>query len=289
MRIFSAEDRLNIVYEGPPTVVGGSSVPGDRFCLAGDRLKQAQEGVELARGLSGILRQNVEYRYDTSANQPGSTFIDYVGNRRIFQGSINVFGDSPGEFRSVWRRWIKSHPYDREGKLWFYTSDAPDRYAFVRPSAEAGMSSLDIDPNIFSKFTDLEWGWESDYPYLFGNIQRVDFDEQGVAEFMNESDVRDVYPKIYLPGPGRYIMNGITTPTLSADEVIRFNFDPMRETYVKRNVKTGAVTNLWYTLVGKRPKMVLTPGSNRVQITPPAIGVKSGAYVEYTPLFQGAM
>lgn len=286
MAVFPGGDKLHIIYEGPPKADGS---PGDRFFLSGDRKQQAAEGVELARGVSGLLRAPRDYRYDTSANQPGSTFVDAVANRRIFNTSINVFGDTPAEWRAAWRKWAKNNKPRMEGKLWFKTSDAPARYAFVRPLPEAGQSSIDIDPNILSKLEGLEWGWESDYAYLFGETQKVEYDANGTANFYNPSDVDEVYPKIYLPGPGSYTVSGVKTPNLTEDEVARINFDPERKTYVKRNMVTGEVVNLWYTLIGKRPEWALRPEANNSHsITPPTPGTKSGAYIEFTPLYEGA-
>lgn len=288
MAEFPGGDKLHITLEGPPRLVNGSEVPGDKFFLAGDRAKQAKEGVELARGVSGILRPVKDYRYDTSANQPGSTFVSAIGSRRTIQTAINVFGDTPKEFRANWRRWILNNPTETEAKLWFETSDAPKRYAYVRPDASAGMSSLDIDPNIYGKIEGLEWGWESDYPYLFGETEVVPYNSNGVASGYNPSDVASVYPKIYLHGPGSFKVGGITTPTLTADETVRINFDPMRRTYVKRNNTTGQVVNLWYTLAGKRPELKLPMYSNfSHKITLPSTTAK--AELEFTPLFRGAI
>lgn len=286
MAEFPGGDKMHIIYEGPPRRVGGRIVDGDRFFLAGDRAQQAKQGVELARGLGGILRPLLEYRYDTSANQPGSTFVDFLGSKREIPSAINVFGDTPRQFRENWRRWLLNNPADREGKLWFKTSDGVDRYAFVRPSENAGLSSVDIDPNITRKLEGLEWGWKSDYPYFFGEIIRKEY-ASGEVEVDNPSDVEEVHPKIYLPGPGQYKVGDVTTPYLSAKEVVRLNFDPQRQTYVKRNMDTGEVQNLWYTLRGKRPELTLSPGRNNH-----AIQVLSGngkPYIEFTPMFQGAM
>lgn len=291
---FPGGDKLHIIYEGPPRVENGMTVEGDQFFLAGDRAQQARQGVELARGMSGILRPTLEYRYDTSANQPGSTFVDYVGSRREISCAINVFGDTPQRWRENWRRWVLNNPPDREGKLWFKTSDGVDRYAFVRPNENAGLSSIDIDPNILRKLEGLEWGWKSDYPYFFGESLRFDFAGGPTATVTvnNPSDVAVVYPRLYLPGPGSYgVGEGggsweITTPNLTADEVVRINFDPMRQTYVKRNMKTGKVTNLWYMLRGKRPELELAPGQSTHRLRVPANGKP---WIEFTPMFQGAM
>lgn len=286
MAEFPGGDKLHIIYEGPPRKEGGRIVDGDRFFLAGDRAQQAREGVELARGIGGILRPTLEYRYDTSANQPGSTFVDFVGSKREIPSAINVYGDTPRQFRENWRRWLLNNPVDREGKLWFMTSDSVDRYAFVRPSETAGISSMDIDPNILSKIEGLEWGWQSDYAYLFGEIIREDYVD-GKVTVDNPSDVSEVHPKIYIPGPGKFFVAGIETPYLEAYETVRINFDPMRQTYVKRNMRTGEVKNLWYTLRGQRPELALSPGQNTHEIeVPPGGGTP---YIEFTPMFQGAM
>ena len=101
-----------------------------------------------------------------------------------------------------------------------------------------------------------------------------------------------MYPKIYLPGPGAYILdniNGFKTPVLTKDEVIRFNFDPQRKTFVKRNKVTGEVTNLWYLLDCKRPEAILRAGETFSKTVLPPEGVENNlAYLEYTPLYKGA-
>lgn len=288
MKEFSGKDLLEITYEGPPQLVNGEWVNGDTFFLAGDRNRQAREGVELARGISGILRPAMEYRYDTSADQPGSTFVDYVTGRRTIQCSVNVFGDTPSDLRRNWRRWLKNNPPHVEGKLWFRTSDAPKRYAFVRPGPNAGSSTLDYDPMLLAKMENIEWGWESDFSCLFGEIVRKNYSSTGTVEVVNPSDIDGVYPKVYLVGPGRFQVNGITTPTITADETIRLNFDPMRQTYVKRNMKTGAVTNLWYTLAGKRPEMSVPQGAFTHSIKALS-GSPTASYIEFTPLYQGVI
>lgn len=287
MAAFPGGDKLRITYEGPPRMEGGKEVSGDKFCLSGERSLQCAEGVELARGMSGIFRAPRDYRYDTTANQPGSTFVDSVANRRKFDSAINILGDSPSEFRQVFRKWLKNHPVNQEGKLWFETSDAPRRYSFVRASTEAGMSSVDVDPNIMSKLDDFAWGWESDYPFLFGETQKINYSSTGVATFTNPSDAGPVYPVIFLPGPGIYKVGGITTPSLASNETIRINFDPERESYVKRNNTTGVLTNLWYTLNGKRPKFEIAPFERVThRITVPSSS--HGAYMQFVPLYEGA-
>lgn len=287
-----AQPGPKIIYEGPPHYEDGFLVPGKKFHISG-RPEQAREGVELARGVSGLLRPAQEYRYDTSAEQPGSTFVSSVRNRRRIESSINVFGDTAEEFHNNWRSWVDNNPSDREGKLWIYPPFGKPRYAFVRPNAEAGQSSMDVDPYLMRKIEGLEWGWESDYAYLFGEEPlTVPFDADGNVSFVPEGDVERMYPKIYLPGPGAYILdniNGFKTPVLTKDEVIRFNFDPQRKTFVKRNEVTGEVTNLWYLLDGKRPEAILRAGETFSKTILPPEGVESNlAYLEYTPLYKGA-
>lgn len=277
-----------IIYEGPPHYERGVLVEGKKFHLSG-RPMQAKEGVELARGLSGILLPMQEYRYDTSADQPGSTFVSTVINRRRIESAINVFGDTKEEFAENWTSWVLNNPTNQEGKLWFISPGKEDRYAFVRPNSEAGSSSLDIDPYLYRKMENLTWGWESDYPYFFGEKQRHYYSSGGSVSIVNPSDAEEVYPKVYLSGPGSYVVGDIKTPVLTKDEMIRINFDPIRKTYVKRNTVTGEVTNLWYTLNGKRPELTLRSGESLThKITMPG-NTGAEAYLEFTPLYQGAL
>lgn len=287
-----SETGLQIIYEGPPRYEDGYLVEGKKFHLSG-RPEQAKEGVELARGVSGLLRPAQEYRYDTTAEQPGSTYVSAVRNRRRIDSSINVFGDTAEEFHNNWRSWVDNSPVDVEGKLWFISPFQPPRYAFVRPSEEAGQSALDMDPFLYRKLEGLEWGWESDYAYFFGEEEiTVPFDLSGKVQFTPEGDVEKMYPKVYLPGPGEYRIgdvNGFRTPVLTEDEVIRFNFDPQRKTFVKRNMVTGEVTNLWYMLDGKRPEAVIRAGETFEMTIIPPKGIETNlAYLEYLPLYKGA-
>lgn len=278
-----AQTGQKVVYEGPPHYENGSLVDGKKFHLSGRPL-QAQEGVELARGIAGILLPSREYRYDTSAEQPGSTFVSSITGRRRIDSSINVFGDTIAEFQDNWNDWVNNHPDEVEGKLWFYPEGKKPRYAYVRKNAEAGQSTLDIDPYLFRKIEGLEWGWESDYSYFFGDMVKVTFNSSNQVSFVPEGDVARMYPKLYLPGPGQYTVMGITTPTLASNEVVRLNFDPLRKTYVRRNTATGKVDNLWYTLEGKRPELVLEAGK---RFTLTIAGSAGKAYIEYTPLYKG--
>lgn len=280
-----AEEQLNIWYESPPRMVGGEEVAGQSFHLSGS--SQGAEGVELARGLSGLFRVPRDYRYDTTANQPGSTFVDSVANRRRFEGAINILGENPTEFHKAARGWLEAHPDHIEGKLWVSGPSVSARYAYVRSTTDAGISSMDIDPNLTGSLTDFTWGWESDFPYFFGPEETVNYSTSGSISVVNPSTAGWVYPRVYLEGPGVYAFNGVTTPNLTADETIRINFDPERPTYVKRNNKTGHITNLWYTLVGKRPRLQFRPGEKiEHKITKPSESSK--AYMKFIPLYEGA-
>lgn len=283
---FSGGDHVWIVYQGPPRWDGEKMVNGDRFFLGGHRKYQAKEGVEFARGIGGLLRELSDYRYDTSAEQPGSTFVGSVANRREINASINVFGDSPADFRRNLRRWQDNNPQDSKGRLWFLTSDGEPRYLPVLPSVNAGLASVDMDPTILRKLEGMEWGWVSDDPYFSGYITRKEFVNNSVT-FYNPSTVKAVFHKIYLPGPGKYTVGDITTPTLTADEIARIDYDPQDQTFIKRNMSTGKVTNLWYTLEGKRPKEWLRPQTkNTISIQYTGTGRTMNPYVEFTPKFR---
>ena len=255
---FTGGDHVWTVYQGPPRETGEGKVNGDRFFLAGHRVYQAREGVEFARGISGLLRELSDYRYDTSSEQPGSTFVGSVANKREINSSINVFGKDPADFRANIRRWLYNNPEDSSGRLWFLTSDGEPRYLPVRPSVGAGLSGIDMDPTIYNKLEAMEWGWICDDPYFSGYVSRREFNNKTLT-FYNPSTAKVVFPKIYLPGPGRYTVGEITTPTLTANEIVRIDYNPLHETYIKLNVVTGEVKNLWYTLEGQRPKYHLKP------------------------------
>lgn len=283
---FTGGDHVWAIYQGPPREYGDKLINGDRFFLGGHRQFQAREGVELARGMSGLLRELSDYRYDTSSEQPGSTFVGSIPNKREINASINVFGDTPAEFRANLRRWQDNHPEDSEGRLWFLTSDGEPRYLPVRPSPSAGLSSIETDPTIMRKLEGMEWGWTSDEPYFLGYISRQDFVD-GSVTFYNPSTAKVVYPKVYLPGPGKYTVGEITTPVLTANEMVRIDYNPLHETYVKLNLTTGAVQNLWYTLEGKRPKLGLKPQTkNTISLTYTGTGTSMAPYVEFTPKFR---
>lgn len=283
---FSGGDHVWAVYQGPPRSDGTKMVNGDRFFLGGHRQFQAREGVELARGMGGLLREISEYRYDTASEQPGSTFVGSASNKREINSSINVFGKNPADFRRNLRRWQDNHPQDSLGRLWFLTSDGEPRYLAVRPSTTAGLSNIDIDPTIMSKLEGVEWGWVSDDPYFNGYISRKEFVGNSVT-FYNPSTANYIFPKVYLPGPGKYTVGEIVTPVLTADEIVRIDYNPVKETYVKRNMKTGVVQNLWYTLEGKRPKLHLEPQTkNTLAISYTGAGSAMVPYVEFTPKFR---
>ena len=283
---FTGGDHVWTIYQGPPRDTGEGLVNGDRFFLGGHRLYQAREGVEFARGISGLLRELSDYRYDTSSEQPGSTFVGSVANKREINSSINIFGDNPADFRFKLRRWQDNNPEDSSGRLWFLTSDGEPRYLPVRPNSSAGLSSVDMDPTIYSKLEGVEWGWICDDPYFSGYISRNEFNDNSVT-FYNPSTAKAVYPRVYLPGPGKYTIGEITTPVLTADEIVRVDYNPLHETYIKRNMVTGEVKNLWYTLEGKRPKFHLKPQTkNTVEISYTGIGADMAPYVEFTPKFR---
>lgn len=283
---FTGGDHTWVVYQGPPRWDGEKLFNGDRFFLGGHSRYQAQEGVELARGMSGLLRELSEYRYDTSSEQPGSTFVGSVANKREINSSINIYGKNPSDFRRNLRKWLDNNPEDSSGRLWFLTSDGEPRYLNVRPSINAGISSIDMDPTLLNKLEGVEWSWVSDDPYFSGYITRKEFVNNSVT-FYNPSTAKEIFPKVYLPGPGRYVVNGITTPILTADEVIRIDYNPLDETYVKLNTKTGIPKNLWYTLEGRRPKFHLKPQTkNTMKITYTGTGRTMDPYVEFTPKFR---
>lgn len=283
---FSGGDHVWVVYQGPPRWDGTKMINGDRFFLGGHRQLQGREGVELAKGVSGLLKEVSEYRYDTASEQPGSTFVGSIASRREIGASINIFGDTPSDLRKKIRKWLDNHPEDSAGRLWFFTSDGDPRYLTVRQHPSAGTSSMDEDPSMRRKLEGMEWGWVSDDPYFSGYISRQDF-VNGKVTFYNPSTAKVVYPKVYLPGPGVYTFMGITTPALAANEIVRFDFNPLAHTYVKLNLSTSAVDNLWYRLEGKRPKLGLKPQTkNTLKISYSGAGSAFAPYVEFTPKFR---
>lgn len=110
---FKSGDTAWIVYQGPPRWDGEKWIDGDRFFLSGGKGLQLDLGVELAPGVSGLEAEVVEYRFDTSANVPGSVYVSEVAGRRTIQAPINILGKTARELRDNKRRWFRNHSQGR--------------------------------------------------------------------------------------------------------------------------------------------------------------------------------
>ena len=289
----SGGDKTWIVYQGPPRWDGSKWYDGDRFFLSGHGLYQCDQGVELARGITGLERPGSDYRYSTSANVPGSTFIDRVYARRDLGCSINILGDSPEELRRNKRRWMNNHPEQGEGRLWFFSADGDPRYLPVQPLAEAGTSTLDVDPAIRSLYEGFEWGWTSDSAFFLGYKHKQELTKKSTNKysktFYNPSTAAEVYPVLYLYGAGTWTLavgeSKIKTPKLDNGDVVRIDFNPRNSTYLLRK-PDGSLKNLWPTLVGKRPDFFLEPQTkNTFEVSYSGSSPDKNPVLEYTPAF----
>lgn len=282
---FSSGDRTWTVYQAPPVWNGYEWVNGERFFLSGHGAYQRDMGVELARDLTGLERENVEYQYDQGANRSGARYQGQVADKREISGAVNILGNSPSELRANKRRWMDAHPDGNPGKLWFFSSDSSPRYLNVLKSPTAGAGSLDIDPSLTNIYRDLEWGWVSDGAYFRGYKVTKPIRSRGArmfsTTFYNDSTVPQVYPTLYLPGPGRWEFSlgwnkvNFLTPLIKANEEARISFDPLEKSFLLRNKDTGLTTNLWPSMVGQRPEFSLEAKTKNTVILSLAEGDES--------------
>lgn len=263
-------DKTWIVYQGPPRWTGSEWTNGDRFFLSGHKAFQGKNGVELAPGIDGLIMPTTEYRYDSSANLPGSKYQDNINGRRVINASVNILGSTPREVRENKEKWIRNHPEDEPGKLWFFSSGSEPRYLYALKSQEAGIATVDRDPANRNLYDKMEWGWDSDDAYFRGYRESKELKQDGTSfsrTFFNPSTVREVFPTLYLPGGSNvswtvtrgYQRGEFTTPRIAANEEIRIDFDPAQSTFLKRNIDTGELTNLWPTMTGNRPRLSFEP------------------------------
>lgn len=264
----SGGDRTWMVYQAPPVWDGSKYVDGERFFLSGHNSYFRDQGVDLARSITGLERETVEYRYNQSANQAGASYQGSIPDKREIGCSVNIVGDSPAEARRNKRRWMAAHPDDNPGKLWVFTSDGPPRYLPVLKSPTAGQSTIDIDPGEYPfGYRDWEWGWVSTDAYFRGYQSTRELKHRGgnvfSTTFYNDSTVPQVYPMLFLPGPGSWTVSlgwnqaTFTTPTIPRGSTARLSFDPLDPSFILRNDTTKVKTNLWPTLEGNRPKFSL--------------------------------
>lgn len=230
---------------------------------------QGRQGVELSGSISGLELPASESRYDSSANIPGAALQDVIEGRRQISAAVNILGDTPAEVRKNKRKWLLNHPKTEPGKLWFFTSDGMPRYLYAVKSESAGSTSLDKDPAIRRLYESFEWGWNSDQAHFRGYRETKKLKPGSGGEFFrtfyNPSTVEEVFPTLYLPGSagGRWRIKlgfeqpHFVTPVIAANEEIRLDFDPSKATFVKRNLDTGEITNLWPTMMGERPRFSL--------------------------------
>lgn len=258
----SGGDKIWIVYQGPPRWDGSEWVNGDRFFLSGHRKYSQNLGIELAKEITGLDREPTEYRVDSSANIAGGKHVDTIAGPRQIDCAVNIMGDNNKQMRENKRRWFRNHPDDNPGRLWAFTSDGPPRYLSVIKSDKAALGSLDEDPSIYGRYKGLEWGWVSNEPYWLGFRETKRFKHVSggkyKAVFYNPSTVPQVYPVMYLPGPGQWTLSlgyqrlNFRTPVLLDGETARLDFHPKHPTFNKKK-PNGEIENLWPSMVGQRP------------------------------------
>ncbi|MDD2326186.1 MAG: hypothetical protein PHW63_09345 [Alphaproteobacteria bacterium] len=295
---FSGGDKTWVVYQGPPRWDGSDWVNGDRFFLSGHKALQGREGVELAPGVGGLERGISDYRFDTSANVPGANRVDEIDGRREIPAAVNILGKTPREVRANKRKWQANHPSGEPGKLWFFSSDGPPRYLRAMKAQEAGAGTIEKEPANRNLYEKLEWGWTSDDAYFRGyheskTLKPLEAGFYG-RTFFNTSTVRAIYPVLYLPGGRWKISRGyrngfFTTTDIAMNEEIRIDYDPTNSTYIKRNLDTGVITNMWPTMVGERPKLSLEAETKNAYSVELVSGdpaqFRSIPRLEFTPMF----
>lgn len=289
---FSSGDRTWVVYQAPPVWNGYEWVNGERFFLSGHGAYQSDQGIELARDLTGLERESTDYQYDQGANRPGAKYQGQTAEKREIAGAVNILGDSPAELRRNKRRWMDAHPDGNPGKLWFFSSDSAPRYLNVLKSSMAGVGSLETDPSLTNIYRDLEWGWVSDGAYFKGYRYKKAFRHRGAktfsATFYNDSTVPQVYPILYLPGPGKWRFSlgwnsvNFVTPTIGANEEARISFNPLDKSFLLRNKITGKTTNLWPSMVGQRPEFSLEAQTKNTMVIELAEGNPADFSTELT-------
>lgn len=296
----SGGDKTWIVYEGPPRWDGAKWVNGDKFFLSGNSALQGREGVELAPGVSGLTAPVTEYRYDTSANIPGSNYQDNIDGRRIIQASVNILGKNPKEVQDNFAKWNRNHPEDEPGKLWIFHDDHEPRYLYARRSAESGVATLEKDPANRNLYEKLEWGWDADDAYFRGFRSVYDlnlYEGKYQRTFYNPSTAREVFPEIYLPGgsdvswrvPRGYMRGEFITPKIGINEEVRISYDPSKNTFVKRNIYSGELTNLWPTMTGNRPKLSFEPETKNtfsLSLASGALPPRAVPRLAFVPMFK---
>lgn len=291
----SSFDQPIVLYQGPPRWTGSSWENGERFTLSG--VGKADMGVELAGSVSGLDRPDVEYRYDAGANTPGSRLVSSVAGRRNLLATINILGTSEDDLRRNKQRWERAHSEQpgNPGRLWVMSNSSHPRYLEVHKAETAGTSTLDKDPHIRYLYEGWDWGWTSDSPYFKGYTHERTLDSSGTRRwtdtFYNESTAPHIYPKLYLYGPGRFVIDGgytvgeLTLPSISSGEVIRVDYNPKNKTVLKRTAG-GTVINIWPTLGGQRPMMTLEPETHNTVAVRSTSGTPNRAPVlEFTPEF----
>lgn len=257
-------DGVTVTYEGPHRWNGKTWVEGDTFTLNGPN--KGDLGVELAPSASGLERPTKVYRYDSVANGSQARFRDAVAEKRKLTIPINILAETSRELRENKNRWFRNHSEDNPGKLWFRTPEGIPRYMLARKSVDAALGSMDKDPHIRNLYEGFEWGWESDGAYFYGEDREVVFKKHLAmtykAEVENPSTAPEVFPKLYLYGPGVYrfslgwMQGNFDTVDIPSGSVVQIDFHPQRATYKMMDAK-GKVSNMWPYAFGKRPKFSL--------------------------------
>lgn len=258
----SGGDRAWIIYQGPPRWDGSKYVNGDKFFLSGHQGYARNLGVDIANGATGLERESTEYLFDTPAAVPDVNYVTSRPMKRQIDCSINIYGSSPKEVRENARRWRRNHPDGNPGRLWVITAEGSPRYLPVFKSETAALGDLEKDPAIRNLYQDLEWGWVSETPYFLGirETKTLKHTTGGKYEatFFNPSTVPQIYPVLYMPGPGQWTLSlgyqrmNFRTPIIENGETMRMDFNPKHPTFVKKTAQ-GEIVNLWPSMVGQRP------------------------------------
>ena len=176
-----------------------------------------------------------------------------LADKRKIDASVNIYGKNKQELRDNKRRWFRNHDEENPGKLWFKPTDAPARYMLARLGQEAAVGDVEKDPDLRRIYEGFEWGWESDNANFYGEKQVLDFKGSSgsyTLSVKNPSTAPEVFPKLYLYGPGKYtfslgyMQGNFTTVDIPSGSTVRINFDPLERTYLMMDAN-GKVSNMW--------------------------------------------
>lgn len=273
----SRGDRTHIIFRGPE---------GPKpFWLAGMR-GQGKQGVELANGLVGLDRPPTELVWLQEAHQNGADLIGSNTDVRTISGAVNILGKTPRDTRRAYDDWQRNNFFDRYSRLFFINSYSGVRFTDVL-LGESPNGSLEKDPALLRRIVDYPWKWVAPNPYYKGYSEtfagkvRVNGESEVRVKVRNLGNAPRTYPRIFLPGPGTWMIprgtrlanrrgepnlgplvddDMISLPTIALGEGIWLNPDPRIET-ITHVTKNGKEVNLWAQMSGQRPRLWLNPRS----------------------------